>query len=163
MLIGHLIQMTEINTRNDCLFGVNPIYWDSKKQRNISRSNKEVEYRSLINNVVEIMWIESLLSGLHIFFPECPVIWYDNLSTVVLSTNPVCLSRTKHVELDLPFVRYRVLANKLVILHVPSHEQPTDIFTKSLSISQYSFLRSIFNVIIMPLNLREDVDKNRRE
>lgn len=68
--------------------------------------------------------------------PSSQAIWCNNLSTIALPINPIYHYLTKHVEMDLHFVKDRVLQNKLVVLHVPSHEQPIDIFTKPLSILQ---------------------------
>ncbi|KAL6345227.1 hypothetical protein AAG906_015710 [Vitis piasezkii] len=38
-----------------------------------------------------------------------PLVWCDNLSTVLLSVNPILHARTKHIELDLYFVRERAI------------------------------------------------------
>ncbi|WVZ60101.1 hypothetical protein U9M48_010164 [Paspalum notatum var. saurae] len=54
----------------------------------------------------------------------------DNISAVYLSTNPVQHQRTKHVEIDLHFVRDRVAIGDVRVLHVPTISQFADIFTK---------------------------------
>lgn len=48
---------------------------------------------------------------------------------MALYTNLICQFCTKHVELDLLFMRDMILQNKLTVLHIPSYEQPVDIFT----------------------------------
>ena len=50
----------------------------------MARSSTEVEYRSLANITAEIMWLQSLLDELKVPSPR-PVIYCDNLSTVMLS------------------------------------------------------------------------------
>lgn len=40
--------------------------------------------------------------------------------------------RTKHVELDIHFVREKVALGQVRVLHVPSSMQYADIFTKGL-------------------------------
>ena len=72
-----------------------------------------------------------LLSELKSKMTMVPVIWCDNISTVSLSANPVLHSRTKHMELDLYFVREKVMERKLV--HVLADNQIADVLTKPLS------------------------------
>jgi hypothetical protein len=40
---------------------------------------------------------------------RCTLVYCDNISVVYLSTNPVQHQRTKHVEIDLHFVRENVV------------------------------------------------------
>jgi hypothetical protein len=40
--------------------------------------------------------------------------------------------RTKHIELDIHFVREKVAIGEVRVLHVPSSRQFTDVFTKGL-------------------------------
>ena len=50
----------------------------------------------------------------------------------ILAANPVLHARTKHIELDLYFVR-KVLQKKLEIRQVPSQDQVVNVFTKATS------------------------------
>ncbi|KAE9591234.1 putative RNA-directed DNA polymerase [Lupinus albus] len=88
-----------------CLFvDPNIVTWWSKKQQIVSRSNTEVEYRSLALVSQKLIWVESLLSELQ-FNYQTPLVLCDNLSTVSMAHNPVLHHKTKHIELDLFFVR----------------------------------------------------------
>jgi hypothetical protein len=73
-------------------------------------------------------------------------VYCDNMSVVYLTTNLVQHQRTKHVEIDLHFVRERVAASVVRVLHVPTTSQFTDIFTKGLPSSVFLEFRSDINV-----------------
>lgn len=113
--------------------GSNPISWCSKKQTTVSRSSTEAEYRALSFTAAEIDWIKQLLTFLHVELPQPPVLFCDNLSAIALSFNPVQHQKTKHIEIDVHFVRERVAANQLFVQFVSSTEQFADILTKGLS------------------------------
>ncbi|GJW33535.1 ribonuclease H-like domain-containing protein [Tanacetum coccineum] len=51
------------------------------------------------------------------------LVYYDNVSAVYLSTNPVQHQRTKHIEIDIHFVREYVASGQVRMLHVPSRFQ----------------------------------------
>jgi cytochrome c-type biogenesis protein CcmH/NrfF len=56
----------------------------------------------MANAVAEATWIRRRPSSLG------TVVFCDNVSAVYMSTNPVQHQRTKHIEIDLHFVRDRV-------------------------------------------------------
>ena len=66
----------------------------------------------------------------------------DNVSAVYLSANPVHHRRTKHVELDILFVRERVALGEFRVLHIPTRQQLADIMTKGLPSEVFSDFRS---------------------
>jgi hypothetical protein len=67
-------------------------------------------------------------------------------SAVYLSTNLVQHHRTKHVEIDLHFIRERVAVGDVRVLSVPTTLQFTDIFTKGLTLSVFVDFRSSLNI-----------------
>ena len=117
--------------------GNNPILWSSKKQQTISRSSTEAEYRALSFSSAELDWIKQLLAFLHISLPGVPVLFCENLSAIALSFNLVQHQKTKHIEVDVHFVRERVSRNQLLVQFVSSQEQFVDILTKGLSASLF--------------------------
>jgi hypothetical protein len=103
--------------------GNNLISWSSKRQPVVSRSSAEAEYRVVANGVAEATWFRQLLHELHSPLTTSTLVFCDNVSAVYLSTNPVQHQRTKHVEIDLHFVRERVAYGAVRVLHVPTTSQ----------------------------------------
>jgi hypothetical protein len=66
--------------------------------------------------------MRQLLQELHCPPRRATVVYCDNISAMYLSSNPVQHQRTKHVEIDLHFVRDRVAlgeANRCCMFHRP--------------------------------------------
>ena len=135
------------STSSYCVFlGANLVSWYSKKQHTISHLSTEAKYRSLANIVAELTQITSLLDEVRVSITKRPIVWCNNLSTLQLVANPVLHDRTKHVELDLYFVREKVLQKKVMIQHVPSIDQTEDVLTKPISSSKFPLLRNKLKV-----------------
>jgi hypothetical protein len=110
--------------------GDNLVSWSAKRQSVVSRPSAKAEYRAVANGVAEAIWLRQLLHELQTPPSRCTLVYCDNISAVYLSTNPVQHQRTKHVEIDLHFIREKVAIGQVRILHVPMTSQFTDIFTK---------------------------------
>ncbi|KAL4566152.1 hypothetical protein LXL04_030262 [Taraxacum kok-saghyz] len=100
--------------------------------------------------VAETCWLRNLLHEL--LYPplSATLVYCDNVSAVYLSTNPVQYQRTKHIRIDLHFVRDKVAMGHIRVLHVPSASQYADIFTKGLPSTLFLDFRSSLNVRSRP-------------
>ncbi|GKE27979.1 ribonuclease H-like domain-containing protein [Tanacetum coccineum] len=108
------------STSGYCVFlGDNLLTWSSKRQDTLSRSSAEAEYREVANAVVETSWIHNLLRELHTPLFTATLVYCDNVSAVYMSANPVQHQLTKHIEIDIHFVRDKVAAGHVRVLHVP--------------------------------------------
>ncbi|GJW99954.1 ribonuclease H-like domain-containing protein [Tanacetum coccineum] len=124
---------TQRSTSGYCVFlGNNLLSWSSKRQPTLSHSSAEAEYRGVANVVAETCWLRNLLRELHTHLSSATLVYCDNVSVVYLSSNPVQHQRTKHIEIDIHFVRDLVAAGQVRVLRVPSSYQYADIFTKGL-------------------------------
>jgi hypothetical protein len=124
----------------------NLVSWSSKRQNIVSRSSAEDEYRAVVNGVAEACWLRQLLQELHAPLSKSTLVYCNNVSVVYLSTNSVQHQRTKHVEIDLHFVRERVAIGDVRVLHVPTTSQFADIFTKGLPTSVFLEFQSSLNI-----------------
>ena len=96
--------------------------------------------------MAEASWLRQLLAEHHNPLAKSTLVYCDNVCAVYLSTNPVQHQRTKHVEIDLHFVRDRVAIGDVRVLHVSTTSQFADIFTKVLPSSTFLEIRSNLNV-----------------
>ena len=84
----------------------------------------------------ELTWLRNLLNDLNIktLFAS---IYCDNKAAIHIATNPTYQERTKHLEIDLHYVREQVDRGALKQIHVRKHHQLADVFTKSLPLSVF--------------------------
>ena len=122
--------------------GDNLISWSSKRQNTVSRSSAEAEYRAVANGVAEASWLCQLLQELHAPLSSATIVYCDNVSTLYMTANPVHHRRTKHIEIDIHFVRDKVTLGQVRVLHVPSTHQFADIMTKGLPVQLFTDFRS---------------------
>ncbi|KAM2975746.1 hypothetical protein FF1_001874 [Malus domestica] len=142
------------STGGYCIFlGSNLISWSSKKQRGVSRSSTEAEYRQLAYTAATLSWFRNLFHDLHLYLTP-PQLWCDNISALAVASNPVYQARMRHVEVDYHYVREKVTRKEIVVGYVASSDQVADFLTKGLSSTRFRFLLSKLPVLGRPLSLR---------
>jgi len=63
-------------------------------------------------------------------------------------------TRSKHIEIDVHYIRDQVLQNEIVVAYVPSANQIADCLTKALTHTRFSQLRDKLGVTPSPINLK---------
>jgi hypothetical protein len=101
------------------------------------------------NAAAECIWLRQLLGELHCGVNKATVIFCDNVSAVYMAANPVHHKRTKHIELDIHFVRECVQVVELRVLHVPTDAQYSDVLTKGLPASTVEAFRT--SLCVLPI------------
>jgi hypothetical protein len=131
--------------------GSNLVSWATRKQKTVSRSSTESEYKALVDAITELTWLQTLLGELHVPVRSTPTLWCDNLGAAYLSANPVFHARTKHIEVDFHLVRERMARGQLAVDFITTDDQIADIFTKPLPTQRFLALRSKLRVASPPL------------
>ncbi|GJW20212.1 putative RNA-directed DNA polymerase [Tanacetum coccineum] len=65
--------------------GSNLISWTTRKQRTVSRSSIEAEYKAVADIIAELTWLQALIHELRIRSFSTPILWCDNLGATYLS------------------------------------------------------------------------------
>lgn len=120
------------------LFGNVPVSWKSKKQTTVSLSSAKAEYRSMRRVCSELAWLSRLLQELNVPNIILIPLKCDNQAAIYIAKNPIFHERTKHIELDCPFVREKLQGGLITLSHVSSANQLAYIFTKSLPSTQHN-------------------------
>jgi hypothetical protein len=103
-------------------FGSGAVSWSNKKQPTVALSSTEAEYRGAAIATCEVVWLQKLLSDLGQSMDAPVVIYYDNISSILLANNPVYHARTKHIEVHYHFIREKVLAKEIDLIHVSTED-----------------------------------------
>ena len=122
------------STTGYCTYvGGNLVTWRSRKQKVVSCSSAEAEYRAMAETAREMIWIKSLLTNLGITTSAPMPMHCDNQAAIFIASNATFHERTKHIETDCHYIRDKVVTGEISTPHVPSASQLADIFTKGLA------------------------------
>eukprot|EP00253_Pinus_taeda_P030719 PITA_30719 len=123
-----------------------PICWLSKNQVVIALSSAEAEYRGVVNITIQDLWLQHFLTKLGVQFHQPIVIWCDNQSTLKFCRHPVQRQWTKHIKIDMHYIRELVHDQVIDLQFCPSAEQTADIFTKTFTEQKFRSLRDRLGV-----------------
>jgi len=138
--------------------GSNLVSWSCKQQPIVARSSTEVEYKAIANAAAELIWFKSILRALGLPPQHSPTLWCDNIGAIYLTSNPKFHARTKHVEIDVHFVRDQVYNKELVVQFISSKDQLADALTKPLPPIKFKEDQHNLNVRDLPFRLRGRVE-----
>lgn len=108
------------------------ICWSSKKQTTIAMSTTEAEYYAGTHCTKHLIWLRYLMDELGYTQPDQSVLHMDNSGAIALAKNPEFHARTKHIHRAHHFLREKVAEGVLDLVHIPTSENCSDIFTKPL-------------------------------
>nr|GEV16283.1 NB-ARC domains-containing protein [Tanacetum cinerariifolium] len=108
-----------------------------KKQKVVSLSSAEAEFRGIAKGLAEALWIQKLVSEIGFPPQESTQIMCDNKAAIQISENPVQHDRTKHVEVDRHFIKEKLEAGFIELPFVKSSDKLADILTKAVGTDMF--------------------------
>jgi hypothetical protein len=73
----------------------------------------------------------------------------DSTSAISVMENPVLHSKTKHIKVRYHFLRDNIEEEKIALIHVPTHDQLANIFTKPIDEATFTCLRGELGVCLI--------------
>ena len=131
--------------------GPSLISWRSKRQKTVSLSSAEAEYRAMTGACYELTWLRFLLRDLGVLHQEPALLHCNNKAALHIASNPVFHECTRHIEMDYHYIRENIQDGSVLTRHVSSTHQLADILTKPLGKEFFSYPLS---------NLRGSVGKS---
>ena len=109
--------------------GGNLVTWRSKKQKVVTLSSAEADFRGMAKGLCELLWLRNLL--IEVSFPPCSAmnLFCDNKAAIDIPHNPIQHDHTKHVEVDQHFIKQNLEEKIIQFPFVKS----ADILTKAIS------------------------------
>ena len=121
--------------------------WTSKKQSIVALSTCEAEYIAAASCVCHAIWLRKLMEDLQQKQSEATRIFVDNKSAIALAKNPVHHERSKHIDTRFHFIREHIKEGDVELVHVNTHEQIADIFTKPLKTEVFYYLQKKLGIV----------------
>ncbi|GKC64404.1 hypothetical protein Tco_1097002 [Tanacetum coccineum] len=104
-----------------------------KKQNTLFKSSTEAQYRAVASVTSEVVWILNVFKDLNREVLLLVTLHCDSNSAIKIAANPVFHEKTKHLEVDLHFVRENILNGVVKTVKADSANQIADILTKRLN------------------------------
>lgn len=109
-------------------------------------STCEAEFMAATAATCQAIWLRKLLGQItgHCVGPV--VLYIHNKSAIDLAKNPVFHGRSKHIDIRYHFIRKCVERGDIVIKHVVTDSQRTDIMIKTLNTVKFENMRKLLGV-----------------
>jgi hypothetical protein len=134
------------STSRTCQFlGSSLMSWSSCKQSTIAQSTTKAEYVAAAACYSQLLWLIATLRDYDLEFRRVPLLC-DSTSAICVAKNPVLHSKTKHIEVYFHFLWDHYEKGDIDLIHVDTHNQLADIFTKPLDQAQFARLRGELGV-----------------
>jgi hypothetical protein len=130
------------------VLGSSLVSWSSHKQSSVAQSTTEAEYVATASCCSRLLWITYTMSDFGEEYTHVPL-QCDSTSVISVAKKPVLHSKTKHIEVRYHFLRDNVEKGKIALIHVSTHDQLADIFTKPLDQATFTRLRGELGVCLI--------------
>ena len=94
---------------------------------------------------LELMFVKGLLAEMGVA-QDKPILYVDNESAVALAKDRRSCHKSRHIERRYLKVREFVEMGEMDVMHVPTDENPADLFTKELPLVKFAkFVKMVTN------------------
>jgi hypothetical protein len=121
------------------------ISWKSNPQKVVALSSILVEYIAATEAIMEAIWLKGLTEELG-FKSEDITVYCDNQSAIHLMKNPMFHERSKNIDIKHHFIRDIVSSKQVQVKKISTHDNPADIFTKSVTRSKFLHCLNLLNI-----------------
>ena len=127
-----------------------PVVWRSVRARNVVLSTTEAEYGAQTEGARAMKFIYNLLTELNLReLVSLPVTFCcDNQSTIALINNEKTSARTRHIDIELHYVRELAAERFLEVKYVPTRDMIADILTKPLNRVAHAEMSDILTTVL---------------
>ena len=119
------------------------VTWRSKKQSVVAKSTTAIEFKALAQGICDLLWIKRLLGELNMAGSRVAMKLYsDNKAAINIAHNPIHHDRTKHVEIDLHFIKEKIEKGEVCIVFITTAQQVVDVLTQGMTRDKFEALTS---------------------
>ena len=146
------------------IFAGSPISWQAKKQTTVAQSTVESEYAAMALATKEMIWLQHLLRDLGMSKYAPRTLFCDNQGAISLAKNPTHHAKTKHVDVQLHFIRDHVEKGTINVEYCPTEDMLADIMTKGLAKDRHVRLLGLMGLVANTTPSRvEDITKSGKD
>jgi hypothetical protein len=123
------------------------VSWRACLQPTVAQSITEAEYIAVCDACKEAVWLKGLyaeLSG----DTSCIDLFYDSQSAIYLTKDQMFHERTKHIDVKYHYVREVIIKDRLKVPKISTHDNPTDMMTKSVPVAKFELCSSLVGIIV---------------
>ena len=119
------------------------VTWRSKNQSVVAKSTTTIEFKALAQGICDLLWIKRLLGELNMAGSRVAMKLYsDNKAAINIAHNPIHHDRTKHVEIDLHFIKENIEKGEVCIVFITTAQQVVDVLTQGITRDKFEALTS---------------------
>lgn len=126
--------------------GENLITWNSYKQKSVSLSSCESEFKAATAAAQQALWLRNLFSEVMKQKPAAVTLFVDNNSAIALMKNAVFHGRSKHIDIKYHFIRECIERGEIMVKRVGTNDQKADSLTKALPMGKLTVIRHLLGV-----------------
>ncbi|KAG8503021.1 hypothetical protein CXB51_000861 [Gossypium anomalum] len=121
------------------------ISWKATLQTTVALSTTEAEYMAIIEACKKAIWLKGLFSELNEDL-QISTVFCDSQSAIFLTKDQMFHERTKCIDVWYHFVHDIIAHGDIVVSKISTHENPADMMTKSLPITNFEHCLDLVGV-----------------